>query len=79
MPTTEFQQKLLVVVLCAFLAMNYPLLLLASHDHLIFGIPALVVYVFGIWALLILVIKRLISNNGQPESNTSNPSDNAQQ
>ena len=75
----HFQQKLTVVVLCAFLAMNYPLLLLASHNGLIFGFPPLAVYLFGVWALLILLVRRLTMHHQNPANSSNRLNNNAKQ
>ncbi len=73
------QQKLFVIILCAFLTMNYPLLMLASHEQLIFGIPTLTLYLFGLWAVLILIVRRLTSKLKHPENKTGTPKDDTQQ
>ncbi|HBR97131.1 MAG TPA: hypothetical protein DD979_07110 [Gammaproteobacteria bacterium] len=57
MPETDDRQRLLVTVLCGLLLFNYPLLLLASRDGLIFGVPVLYLYLFGVWLLLIVGVR----------------------
>ncbi|MCB1754756.1 MAG: hypothetical protein KDJ38_04495 [Gammaproteobacteria bacterium] len=55
-----YRQRLLVTALCGLLAMNYPLLMLASQPKLIVGLPVLFVYLFGVWALIIVSVRLLI-------------------
>ncbi|MFB9098108.1 MULTISPECIES: hypothetical protein [Flavobacterium] len=49
------QQKLVVLTVFLFLALNLPLLLLFDKSEALLGIPILYIYVFSIWAFSILV------------------------
>lgn len=49
------QQKLVVLSLFLFLALNLPLLLLFDSSDAFLGIPIFYIYVFSIWAISILV------------------------
>ena len=46
-------QRLVALFLLGFLLLNYPLLNLFAGPGHVFVIPALYVYVFAVWALLI--------------------------
>ncbi len=56
-----YKKRLLVTVLCALIAMNFPLLLLASRNTLIVGIPLLYIYLFGVWLIMIVSVRWLIN------------------
>lgn len=42
------------------LLFNYPWLSLFSSQHLLFGIPPLVLYLFGLWFGFILIVRLII-------------------
>jgi len=46
-------EKLIVLLLVGFLALNYPLLSLFSKASIWMGIPVLYLYLFAFWALFI--------------------------
>lgn len=54
---------LLLLALCALLALNYPWLSLFSQETLVFGFPLMHVYLFALWISIILVI-RFLSEGG---------------
>ena len=60
MSDKNIRQRLLMTVLCAFLAMNFPLLLIASKEKLLFGFPVLYIYLFSIWFLTIIAVRYLV-------------------
>lgn len=70
MQQTNFQQRLLGTVLCASLGFNYPLLSLASQGQLLFGLPVLYLYLFGVWILFILIVRHLVNQAGDKTRDT---------
>jgi len=53
-------QRLVAAFLLGNLLFNYPLLALFNRADAVFGIPILYLYVFGAWALLIVLLAYLI-------------------
>jgi hypothetical protein len=53
-------QRLIAAFLFGCLVFNYPILALFNQDGTVYGIPALFVYIFGIWLLLIVVMVIII-------------------
>lgn len=53
-------QRLVAIFLLGNLLFNYPLLALFNRPDSIFGIPVLYLYVFGAWALLIVLLAYLV-------------------
>ncbi|WP_210397904.1 hypothetical protein [Motiliproteus sediminis] len=51
------------------LLLNYPWLSLFSSHHMVFGLPPLVLYLFGLWLGFIVVV-RLIVDSPQPTGDT---------
>ncbi|BBO80049.1 hypothetical protein [Desulfosarcina ovata] len=49
-------RRLVGLFLLGFLLFNFPLLCLFNQHSLIMGLPALYLYLFGVWALLILLM-----------------------
>lgn len=54
------QPRLVALFLFGVLLFNYPLLALWSRHELVFGIPVLYVYIFGAWALFVVLLARAI-------------------
>ena len=50
---SKINKRLVALFLFGFSLLNYPFLSLFKPEVLIFGLPLLYVYVFGIWCLLI--------------------------
>jgi hypothetical protein len=50
---SKLNKRLVALFLFGFALLNYPLLSLFKPEILVFGLPLLYVYVFGIWCLLI--------------------------
>ncbi len=48
------QQKLWVAFLGMLVLLNFPLLSIFNHSMLWFGIPLLYLYIFSVWAIVIL-------------------------
>ena len=53
-------ERIVVLAIVGMLALNYPWLSLFSKNILVFGIPLLYLYLFGLWALLILLAGLII-------------------
>ena len=49
-------QRLVALFLLGNLLFNYPLLALFNQPKMVLGIPMLYVYVFGAWAMLIVLL-----------------------
>ncbi len=49
-------QRFTYLFLLGALAFNYPLLSLFDVPRMIFGVPLLYVYIFLVWALLIILV-----------------------
>jgi hypothetical protein len=58
--------KLVIAGFAALLLFNYPLLSL-YRGH-IAGLPALYVWLFGLWLLMILVARRVVARHGANSS-----------
>jgi hypothetical protein len=57
-----------IFVSIAFLVMlTFPLINLANRGNIILGIPALVLYIFTLWAILVGVMGWLSKNDKTPE------------
>ncbi len=50
---SKINKRLVALFLFGFVLLNYPILSLFNLEILIFGLPLLYVYIFGIWCLLI--------------------------
>ncbi len=57
-------QRLAALFLLGFLLLNYPLLDLFAGPGYVLGIPALYVYVFAVWALLIALMAFAVEKGG---------------
>lgn len=53
-------QRLIAAFLFGCLVFNYPILALFNQGGTVYGIPALFIYIFGIWLLLIVVMVIII-------------------
>lgn len=56
---------LLLLALCAIMALNYPWLSLFSQETLVFGLPLIHVYLFSLWISIILVIRFLVEGGAK--------------
>ena len=54
------RELLLILVIFAAFGLNYPWLSIVSKQLLIFGIPLLYFYLFGLWLLFIALVYVLI-------------------
>jgi hypothetical protein len=53
-------QRLVALFLLGNLLFNYPLLALFNRPDFVFGIPVLYAYVFGAWAMFIVLLARVV-------------------
>jgi hypothetical protein len=53
--------RLVGLFLLGYLLFNYPLLSLFNLKRLVFGIPLLYAYIFGVWLLLIALVAIIAS------------------
>ncbi len=54
------QPRLVALFLFGVLLFNYPLLALFSRADEVLGVPLLYVYIFGAWALFVILLARAI-------------------
>ncbi len=72
MPEIKRQKERLVVMLViGIIALNYPLLSLASRVQLLFGIPVLYLYLFAVWSFFILCLALIIEKPTAPSLTAS--------
>jgi hypothetical protein len=64
-------ERIVVLAIVGMLALNYPWLSLFSRSVLVFGIPLLYLYLFGLWALLILLAGLIIESEKEEKTETS--------
>jgi len=50
---SKINKRLVALFLLGCVLLNYPILSLVNLEILIFGLPLLYVYIFGIWCMLI--------------------------
>lgn len=53
-------ERLVALFLLGFLLFNYPVLALFNRPDMVFGVPVLYAYVFGAWALFIVLLACVI-------------------
>jgi len=56
-----------LVVLLFGACLVWPLLAIANRPALVFGVPSLVLYLFGLWAAIVLVSALLARRTRPPE------------
>lgn len=49
--------KLVVITLCGFIGMNFPLLFIVDQLQSALGFPVLMIYLFGLWIAMIVAIR----------------------
>lgn len=71
---SKLNKRLIALFLFGFALLNYPLLSLFKPEILVFGLPLLYMYVFGIWCLLIgLTALVMINGSKQPPDDPDKP------
>jgi predicted permease len=58
-------QRLVAAFFLGWLLFNYPLLTLFDRAATLFDIPLIFIYLFGVWALLIVLMAFLVEHNSQ--------------
>jgi hypothetical protein len=61
-------RRLAIVFILGVILLNYPILSLFNVPRFFFGIPVLILYLFTIWALLILITIIISVVNIKPPS-----------
>ena len=54
------EQRLVVLFLLGCLLFNYPLITLFDEPVLVMGVPLLYAYLFGAWALIIVLVAAVV-------------------
>lgn len=54
--------RLASVTLLGLVLLNFPLLSLVSKPVLIAGVPVLFIYIFIVWALLLLIVRQTVNS-----------------
>lgn len=54
------RERLVVVVIAGFLALNFPMLSVFDVQQLLFGIPLLYWYLFGIWFGFLIAVALIL-------------------
>lgn len=55
--------RLIALFLLGYLLFNHPLISLVNHPILIWGIPLLYAYLFGVWVLVIILMALIVRGN----------------
>ncbi|MEO5339284.1 MAG: hypothetical protein H7837_02025 [Magnetococcus sp. MYC-9] len=55
-PNTRRKERLLALAVVGLLALNFPLLSLFNRSSLVFGVPALFLYLFLFWLAFVVLI-----------------------
>jgi len=58
-------ESLLALFAFGVLLFNPPMLLLFSVDATLFGFPALFIYIFASWALLVVLVAMIVNRRGR--------------
>ena len=72
-PENKKYKRLVALFLFGFVLFNYPILSLLNPDILVFGLPLLYIYIFGIWGLLILLAA--LATRHRPKESIENSTD----
>lgn len=59
-------ESLLALFALGVVLFNPPVLSLFSVDATLFGFPALYIYIFTSWALLVVLVSRIVNRRGRP-------------
>lgn len=65
-------ERLIVLLLAGGLALNYPLLSLASRPALVLGIPVLYLYLFIVWACFIGLVAMIVEHGRRTRAGNKN-------
>lgn len=64
--------KLFLLGILAVVLFNFPLLSLSNKIALLFGIPQLYVYVFGVWFILLIFVFFIVENRSSENTKGKN-------
>ena len=68
MPERQFvSQRLVALFALGWVLFNFPFLALFNQPSAIFGIPLLYAYLFGIWAMLVLIAAFIVRRSGRKD------------
>ena len=56
---------MLVLTVAGFLMLVPPLVQLFNHDRLLAGVPQIVVYLFGVWSALIVLVAWIVKRGAR--------------
>jgi hypothetical protein len=59
---TVRNKRLIALFLLSYILLNNPILSLFNLPRLVFGIPLLFFYIFGVWILLIVLVALIVSS-----------------
>lgn len=60
--------RLIGLFLLGYLLFNHPLISLFNHPTMVWGIPLLYVYLFGVWALIIILMALIAKGKSRPST-----------
>ena len=72
-PENKKYKRLVALFLFGLVVFNYPILSLLNLDILVFGLPLLYIYIYGIWGLLILLAA--LATRNRPKEPIENSTD----
>jgi hypothetical protein len=72
-PENKKYKRLVALFLFGLVLFNYPILSLLNLDILVFGLPLLYIYIYGIWGLLILLAA--LATRNRPKEPIDNSTD----
>ena len=61
-------EKLILFALLIIVLLTYPLIAIVNKPFLLMGIPVLYFYIFLVWLIAIVIIKRLADKNNSSEN-----------
>ena len=71
-PENKKSKRLVALFLFGFVLLNYPILSLLNISAMVFGLPLLYIYIFGVWGLLILLAALVVSRSKENINNSVN-------
>ena len=72
-PENKKYKRLVALFLFGLILFNYPILSLLNLDILVFGLPLMYIYIYGIWGLLILLAA--LATRNRPKETIDNSTD----
>lgn len=62
---TNRRNRLIALFLFGYLLLNYPIISLFNLPRMVWGIPMLFGYIFGVWLLLIVLTMLIVRSGSQ--------------